>query len=323
MPSEKTEVSEISVALGIRGIPLDQVRPEHLYGILPEGVSLEPSKVQAYVLYLTGQASLSNLGHGDIRRLWEGGRRLGKSLGPGLSSGALWSGPQRPTPGVVIPQDIRLPLGFVSVKVKSNVVFNLSPHVLFLDPFAGVLQSGRRRPNWFEQVVPEPYAQARAIYAQDPSTPERLRMFHEASEASARLFREGWQRVMELPTWSERQACLRELVKLFLRVNSSPYYLVALEGREVVVALVPDITQFFQNWELHEIQASPNRPRDKQAYVYFRLSFRKRGTGLERELGYRAEIRWSHGQFRGNPEAKLYKSFPYGELLKAGIYLPV
>lgn len=144
-----------------------------------------------------------------------------------------------------------------------------------------------------------------------------------SSRVLALLFQEGWKRVVETPSLADRRTYLRELVKIFLRVNSASYYLVALESGGSVVARVPDITQFSQEWEVLEVQAFPNRPQDGQAYVYFRFLLRRKEDGLEEELGYRVEIRWSHGQFRGNPEAKLYKRFPYRRLLERGIYLRV
>jgi len=46
----------------------------------------------------------------------------------------------------------------------------------------------------------------------------------------------------------------------------------------------------------------------KQSVVNIDIDYRER-DGKSKKLKYHVEIRWSHGKFCGNPEAKLYKHF--------------
>jgi hypothetical protein len=59
------------------------------------------------------------------------------------------------------------------------------------------------------------------------------------------------------------------------------------------------------------IRAFCNRCSLKQSVVDFILTIRENSTRQDRSYKFHAEIRWSHGRFCGNPEAKLYKDFPW------------
>lgn len=318
MPSLKTEISEIAVVLGLRGIPLQRVTIPDLQGLVRDG-SIDKGKAMAYLPILQGTTQLERLTHSQIQTLWNTAQQLAAQLGAAQSSQAYWSGPTRSARGVVISRDVELPSTFVSVKVESHVVYNLSPHNLFCDPFQAGSPGGRRG-NWFEEVSPNLYYEAAQAYQKDRETPKRVEMFREVAAKSAQAFNNAWSSTnASSSTVLQRQHVRTEIIKRFLRINSAPYYLIALEQGSGVMVWVPDVTRFLQSWQVDGISAYTN-PKDAQANVYFELRLYHKPNKRLVALGYRAEIRWSHGQFNGNPEAKLYKRFDYSEIVREGIY---
>jgi len=195
-------------------------------------------------------------------------------------------------------------------------MYNLSPFVLFRDFFSdGVVGSARRKLNWFQEVDPDLYHQAEAAYKQDKNTPLRIELFRSVAKKSAQLFNDQWAEASTDKTRFKK--LLTNAAKFFLRINNAPYYLVALEGDKGVVAFVPDITTFLGKWQPLEVEAVPDEEA-KQSKV--RFCVRLRSGEREKNFRFHAEIRWSHGQFNGAPEVKIYKNFLYTDLIQSEVY---
>lgn len=212
MPTLKTEISELSVALGLLGVPLGNVVPWQDIASAIIRVTHKAhhgrlnDKLNQYLQCLWGFTCPKGLSVAQVRALWEAGRDLGQKLGP-MAQQVVWSGPTHSAPGVVIPRDIQVGATFVSVKVGSNVMYNLSPFVLFRDFFSdGVVGSARRKLNWFQEVDPDLYRQAEAAYKQDKNTPLRIEMFRSvAKKALNSLTTNGrkllWTRLGSRSSW--------------------------------------------------------------------------------------------------------------------------
>jgi len=103
-------------------------------------------------------------------------------------------------------------------------------------------------------------------------------------------------------------AVLDELLRRFLRLDSSHYVLCGLDRGVPFAYLIPSITDWKRHAELAEVSVEPDLEA-QQSKVRFNLSLRvRRGDGRV-QVPFHAEIRWSHGRFCGNPEAKLYRDF--------------
>lgn len=235
---------------------------------------------------------------------------------------------------------------YISVKSDSNIVFNLSPHNL-LQALPSGSPMASKEANWFLRTAPDEYEElyqfVKSHFPRDYQLPltvldfeksgkgvrkdiqkwlddlddikktafERLYvcMCHEVAIKSANLFSDNRRNIdrRQLGTANEL------ILKHFLRLNSTPYLLAGLDGGESFAVEVPDITKWFQNWNLLEIEAKADTNRG-QCIVNFVLKLTNRQNNQIIELPYHSEIRWSHGKFCGNPEGKLYKDFKWREV---------
>lgn len=102
-----------------------------------------------------------------------------------------------------------------------------------------------------------------------------------------------------LATELNRNLNYRAGLPRFLRIHAHEYYYAKTTAVGVQILRVPSIDRFGQDIFIEAIEASvPN----SQANILTRI--RNRNTG--RVLVIRNECRFSHGQFNGTPEAKMY-----------------
>lgn len=85
----------------------------------------------------------------------------------------------------------------------------------------------------------------------------------------------------------------------FLRIHANEYYYAKTTNAGVEIFKVPDITAFGDDIIIESIESSVP---DKQANILTTIKNRKTGQTLV----LRNECRFSHGQFNGTPEAKMY-----------------
>ena len=85
----------------------------------------------------------------------------------------------------------------------------------------------------------------------------------------------------------------------FLRIHKSEYYYAKTTSAGVEILKVPDITSFGNDIIIESIESSVP---DKQANILTTIKNKKTGQTLV----LRNECRFSHGQFNGTPEAKMY-----------------
>ena len=91
----------------------------------------------------------------------------------------------------------------------------------------------------------------------------------------------------------------KEGLPRFLRIHNFEYYYAKTTSAGVRIYRVPPVSEFENNIEIESITASVP---DSQANILTTIVNRKTGQ----RLTLRNECRFSHGQFNGTPEAKLY-----------------
>lgn len=334
MADERTETTELAVAFGLLNIHPSETDYRSISTRF-EG-TLTGEKFQNLKNTLRDSTVLRNM----FDKLFELGVCL-KRARPDLfpdSANVRWVGPVQQSRSVTVSQDLVYGTTSISVKAESRVVFNLSPYNLFVSlPQGRVFARGG--PNWFLRQAPEAYQRlfevvsAATVYASveeferlatqterkalqrycaqlSKEDQERFKeryyvLCHETAKASAEEFRRELSASLES---LHAAAVLDELLRRFLRLDSSHYVLCGLDRGVPFAYLIPSITDWKRHAELAEVSVEPDLEA-QQSKVRFNLSLRvRRGDGRV-QVPFHAEIRWSHGRFCGNPEAKLYRDF--------------
>jgi hypothetical protein len=247
-----------------------------------------------------------------------------------------WKGPHRPPGDDVIPADIRIDHVYqLSCKYLSKILQNPGPARLFDRLLTG---EQRTSADWFGVVAPVEYqafySAARAHVGGDlPALALEL-----TSQQRAALRNGLRQRVLPedlRPSWSAlcaavaaessarwqanlatRTARLRFFWRL-LRIGDAPYYILGATSSSHIRLRIASAWDWMQAYELLDLIVAPKV--SGQPEVAWLGVVRERATGVEVEVAGHVEIRWSHGRFRGTPEAKLYLDSPHSEV--PGFYL--
>ena len=339
LASLKTEATELSVAFGLIGINPSTVCFEDVEsrfeGTLPE------EKFSNFQNAIANDRSVS--------RIWESlylAAYNTKEVRPDLfppHANIRWYGPLKQSRVVTTPQDLVMAATAISVKENSRVVFNLSPYNLFVSVPSGLVLA-TRTDNWFSRMAPREYQALftlvnanigfTSITEFDRSAPkhvvkmlqaeiesldgDRLTEFdrryvelcRQVSSASASLFNDTLNITLE----TVHGTTLRdELLRYFFRLDAMPYVLIGLETNDPISILVPSVTQWKREWRLSELTAASD-PSAGQSVVRFSLVVTSGRARTGTTLPFHAEIRWSHGKFGGNPEAKLYRDFAWRDV---------
>jgi hypothetical protein len=335
LASRKTEATELSLAFGILDRDPKAVEPAEI-PLLFEG-TLSPEKFAVYLDEHYGP----NIRLYDT--LFKLGARIRHSYPHFRAAPSLrWLGPDKLSRSVSSAQDLLVCGIPVSIKNDSNVVYNLSPHNLFERVPSG-LRALPRSDNWFLRNAPgdmqslyqiavsdlagrgfpaeytEFERKATRAYRKqlqclirdriDPEVPAfrhtyRL-MCHSVSKSSTDLFNGIFARTVSS---AERIPMLDGLLEVFFRLDSVPYLLAGIDGGAPFAVNVPSITHWRKEWQITSVQAVPDSA-SGQCIVGFEFTVEHRQTRNSHTLPFHAEVRWSHGKFCGNPEAKLYKNF--------------
>lgn len=227
------------------------------------------------------------------------------------------------------------------------MVCNRSPYILFVSDPGGTLTPTRSE-NWYTVVAPDLYQSlydlARDMaglnlpisvveYHQTIRGANRKRLgkvmqtfsaadteqfnqlytvfCHEVARQSADLFNRTLNQSLSGPI---RNAIAENIIRRFFRLGDSEYVLCGLDGNDDFGVTVPALTSWKRSgWSFKRLIALPDLSRG-QSVVNFELVVEERDKRKEHSFPFHAEIRWSHGKFAGNPEAKLYKEFAWIEV---------
>ncbi len=225
-----------------------------------------------------------------------------------------------------LPVDVRVDRVYlISCKYNSKVLLNPSPHALF----AEALSSGGRGPDWYEETAPAEYAEfyracvRRAGLSGFPQRPGELtrgqrdalrkafpRRLPADLAAPYRRFA-GAVAQASAERWLEAAAGReRDLLLKMLRISSVDYFFLGVQrGRAQRLKLL-NSADWHRRFRVVRFDAWPARDA-LQPQVQWAATVEPRAPEeAPRRVEGHVEVRWSHGKFCGNPEAKVYLDTP-------------
>ncbi|MPZ70049.1 MAG: hypothetical protein GEU71_11040 [Actinobacteria bacterium] len=328
MPAIRTDITEISTALGMLG-----------YRSVGEALKERPPSILGVSDDLWDRlagAFAGGLYVADFESALENGRAFLNApfgLRGRLPIKVEWKGPHK-TPGYeLIPVDLRIDHVFlISCKYLSNVLFNASPAHLFRRLLA--VRHGDVREDWYAVSAPTEYeALYEGICAHLPSLqlprslhdltredrvavkgalsgswPEEIKPLYSAmcgsvSRSSAAIWNSN------LATSADRELMLWRL----LRIASAPYFVLGASGHATLRLRISTPWDWRQKYSMLDFSVAADHEAG-QPVVSWRATVLDREEGTESVVSGHVEIRWSHGRFRGNPEAKIYLDTPHRDV---------
>ncbi|MCE5207292.1 MAG: hypothetical protein LLG42_03165 [Chloroflexi bacterium] len=283
----------------------------------------------------------------DYNPLFLVGKQVRESQYPNITK-VRWTGGVRQGQGVSGAYDLFLPEvnTNISVKMDSDAMGNRSPENLFRNLPQSLEDTTRGGVNWFIDTalpeIQELYAYARNNYSgQIPhdvreffsrrvSGAEKenftdfitgglvndmvfsdlyVRMAHKAADAAANEFIGHFS---ALPTNRKAQVADR-IARTFFRIDSNSYIYVASEGKRSYALRIPSLTDWKANWKVTYVNPVSDNSRG-QGYIKMPILVQNKADQMIYTYNFHIELRWSHGKFCGNPEAKLYKDFDWSSV---------
>ncbi len=243
-----------------------------------------------------------------------------------------WKGSHRAPGDEVAPVDLRIDHVFlVSCKYLSKIMINASPgHV-----FDRLLQGGHgiRGGNWYEEVAGDAYQDLYEAVrselgpsglpaaATDLGPAERrslagsLRggwpgrsgdLYEELAAVVAGESARRWEARLRSPADGEA------LLWRMLRMGSAPYFVLGASPTELLRVRVATPWDWRLDHRLRDLRCRPE-PGGQPRVGWAAVVEDRHSAELLQVRGH-VEIRWSHGRFGGNPEAKVYLDTPHGSV---------
>jgi modification methylase len=338
MASEKTEATELSVAFGILGKEQingysdvqinsffeNSLSNEKYHRYVEEFINPVNSKLYKKLLNLGNTVRNNYLLFNSINSLkWIGPEKLART-----DSGA---------------RDILAANIPISVKAGSNILANTSPAFIFESLPQGSPAPDRSE-NWFFLIDPlgyqALYSFVRNIRLDKSIFPELVGVFENEASKNEReeikdeieklspekriefnsLYHAMCKKVAEgsserFNTYFSnsmhgvsRRYVTENLIRNLFRLDTIEYILMGTSGSKVYAIKMPSLSQWKKEWELVDVFATPDLNRG-QSRVQITVRFKNKKTKEIHSAQFHVEIRWSHGKFTQNPEAKLYKDF--------------
>jgi tRNA A-37 threonylcarbamoyl transferase component Bud32 len=341
MPTPKTECTELSVGFGLLGLDPLRVSASQIGSYWVD--TLSARKFSEFTRKFSAEESY-------YRRFFAIGVNLCHSHKLFKNTNITtvrWEGPQQQASSVTIPIDLIAANTPVSVKADSNIVCNRSPHILFVSDPGGTLSPARSE-NWYTVVALNMYQSlydlvhgmvglnlpvsvveyhqtvrgvgrkrlGKAIQALSDADIDQFNQLytsfcHEVAHQSAELFNRTLNQSLAGPI---KNSITENIIRRFFRLGDSEYVLCGLDGNDDFGVTVPALTAWKRGgWSFKRLIARPDLLRG-QSVVNFELVIEERDKRKEHCFPFHAEVRWSHGKFAGNPEAKLYKEFAWTDV---------
>jgi len=235
-----------------------------------------------------------------------------------------WKGAHKAPGDEPVPADLRVDhVYLISCKYLSRNLHNRSPSRIF----DRLLGSGDTDPtDWYLRTAPAQYQalyEAAASIAATDGLPERVENLAPAHrlELRAALRARSWPadalapyaelcREVSVRTaefWSARivgPAQAEALVWRLLRIGSAPYFILGSDPRRPLRLRIDTPWDWRQRYRLRRLVLSPAFAGQPQ--VTWSAECTEKATGHTKAVAGHVEIRWSHGRFAQNPEAKVY-----------------
>jgi tRNA A-37 threonylcarbamoyl transferase component Bud32 len=339
MSSAQTTTTELAIAFGLLDLEPNLADRAKINGLFKG--SLSPQVFEEFLIEFYRNQPL-------YRRFYSIGVEMRICYPPfEILDFVQWVGGVQQSQSVVIPKDIFAANTPVSIKAASNIIYNRSAHKLFVGLPSGGLSPARSN-NWYAETALDDYQELYtfARNAVAPHLPEDVLMFHRRGKVTkeqreqfaemikqmsgelARGFEERYlalcRRVatisadkfnesLALTLGSTRNAIEGKLLETFFRVGDTPYIVCGSNKGDDFAIEVPDMTYLRRMWRVRRLVAIPDLLAG-QSEVRFSFVMQNRSTGQEYDARFWAEIRWTHGKFVVNPEAKLYKDFKWTDV---------
>ncbi len=337
MSKAQTIFSELCVASAIA----DSVSVEDIENV-------DGAMTAIYQKELSSRQSKAN-GVSSINALLISGKAIRKYL---LDNGVtpkrvVWTGKQNIGATVAVAKDIEVANYRISVKENANVFINGSPITVFEDMPSGLVGIKRKGDDWFLKVARDELQeyflqckahscdmenfesiddfyrktdkeQRKAVGAQvaflHKQKNEKVLLAYSAlckkvSAASADIFN---SKLADFRKANPSVVALQPVFHYFFRINGVKYILAGTENNKPFAVVLESSSDWTKKYQFLGISAA-SKPAGQPEVL---LSFRFKTIAMKEEftVDLKIEIRWSHGKFCGNPEAKVYKTWSYSAL---------
>ena len=328
MPSLKTEVTEIVTGLGMLG-----------YASLADALRARPPE-------------MVNVGTENWKRIqsaFASGHHAGEFFGAWGNGIAFlshsfglrerrplrieWKGPHRPPGYELIPVDLRIDHAFlVSCKYKSRVLFNPSPSHLFDRCLAN--RYSKDHDDWYLVVAHEAYQRFYEVVRTELDSHDLPNLVGTLTRVQrdyiGEITKHHWPTVLgdayrvfcaEVSAasslrWSSRldtPAAQEEMFWRLLRICSAPYFILGTSGNSSMRMRIETPWDWRQRFSLKQFSVNPDLNAGQPLVRWCGVVRCLDGSG-DRTVAGHVEVRWSHGRFCGNPEAKVYLDTPHEEV---------
>jgi hypothetical protein len=240
-----------------------------------------------------------------------------------------WKGSHRAPGDEVAPIDLRIDHVFlISCKYLSKIMINASPAHLFDRLLLG--GHGTRGGDWYTETAgdlhQDLYAAVRAAVdmptlpwaVTDLGTADRKQLgvvlaggwpgdggelYQRLVDTVADQTARRWQALLNSATRAEA------MLWRILRMGSAPYFVLGASSSAALRLRVATPWDWRLLYRLTSFECRAERRGQPRVAWVARVA--DRHSGEEHEVRGHVEIRWSHGRFGGNPEAKLYLDTPH------------
>lgn len=322
MPGGLTEITEIATALGMLAPDLESAithRPPELSNI-PDEVWTRLVAARATGAHTASFATAFANGNVFLNAL-DGLR--GRS--PRIIE---WKGPHRNPGDDVIPADLRIDhVYLVSCKYLSSLLLNPGPSRLFDKLLVG---EERSRENWFATTAPDEFQTLYAATVAEKklhdfphgvlelSTTQRKKLKAELNGKTwPPALKEYWAllcnrvAIESAIRWRVAMQEQRNQVRLLwrmLRISNASYFVLGSDRSSSLRLRVDSAWDWNQSFDLRTFEVGAIAGGQPMVAWYGAVHDKQANADLSIE-GH-VEIRWSHGRFRNNPEAKVYLDTP-------------
>ena len=235
-----------------------------------------------------------------------------------------WRGGSRPSPDAVIPADLRLDhVYLVSCKYLSKVLFNGAPASVF-DGAMGLIPVARSA-DWFSEIAPLEHQALYAIVRREltvPTSPSVASLAAADRKQVRDSLREGWPSEESASAYKDLVAAVSErsaarwrdaigsvgraerVLWRLLRIYDAPYFVLGTSRAGPLRLRVATPWDWSRHYRLERFEVEAKQA--GQPAVTWSAMVRDRHEGRLLDVQGHVEIRWSHGRFGANPEAKVY-----------------
>ncbi|MGH9124217.1 MAG: hypothetical protein ACRDZ8_05750 [Acidimicrobiales bacterium] len=243
-----------------------------------------------------------------------------------------WKGSQRAPGDEVAPIDLRIDhVYLISCKYLSKITINASPSHLFQRLLQG--PHGVRGGDWYEEVAPDEYRQlyesvlAELGWSDLPadvgrlSQAQRTRLSDALSGGWPPVARAQYEHLANVVAhrtaehWLEALATTAQseaMLWRILRMGGAPYYMLGASPAGPLRLRVATPWDWRASFRLRRFECAAQE--GGQPRVGWTATIEDRHSATRRIVRGHVEVRWSHGRFGGNPEAKVYLDTAHGDV---------